>query len=450
MFGMKERNIYEALNLMSWGNFLNLVRRVCEENTCVKVSATRKLLLGARATFYFLLFDTVDTPASTMPRNTENSKAAAAAAEAAKVLAKLAGIVEDDNNFQDTEPQPRDKRRAPQASPTISRSSAGTLTSVWENLPLTMLQLLADVYHLGHPESAAKIDYAAQLDRFHIPITALQDLSCLHDAPRHQRVQPAWPDDGASQRAVFQPPQWLLNMQTPNLPKQRTDETRQQTRFITNFDQLVDAVARRFPTPHLDRLKRFRQLKPDSGKSFFNFGERLREEFELCVQLPLPELDAADNVIQFILKEQLLNSAETGLRDELHKKWSKNRHITWDDFVDVAESYLLNHPATGSGNQTARTGPRQKVDLPPKQWCDFHKKSVRHSTQECRLHLRQMGSAQSTSESTSSRQVSNSSSTSAAKSSFSDAAGPTCFHCNRIGHYAKECPQVQGNAKSSQ
>ncbi|CAG0918551.1 unnamed protein product [Notodromas monacha] len=106
-----------------------------------------------------------------------------------------------------------------------------------------------------------------------------------------------------------------------------------------------------------------------------------------------------------ILKEQLLNSAKSGLRDELHKKWLKHRHITWDDFIDVAEMYRLNHPKAASGNSSGKTGPKQKINLPPKQWCEFHKKDVRHSSQECRLRLCQTGSAQSTADATSTQQL---------------------------------------------
>ncbi|CAG0920490.1 unnamed protein product, partial [Notodromas monacha] len=339
-----------------------------------------------------------------MPRTTENSKAAAAAA---KDLAPIPE--EEDDKFQDTNPSPPERRSESQAS-------GESLSSIWEALPLTTLQRLAEKFHLGHPATAAKADYAAQLERFQIPLTAIQDLSRgAITAPL--RGFHSNDDDVAVPRCTSQRPQWLLDLQAPNLPKQRakedfedfatrlrnalavgkiTDEhrlsallentlpniqstaNRMYKRGIFEFEQLVEAVARRHPTPHLDRLKRFRSLRPEKGESFFNFGERLREEYENYLQLPLDDVDACEPVIQHILKEQLVNSAETGLKDELQKKWGKNGQLSWDDLVDVAEAYRLNHPSTATGQASGKTGSRPRVDLPPKQWCDHHKRTMRH------------------------------------------------------------------------
>ncbi|CAG0921917.1 unnamed protein product [Notodromas monacha] len=358
-----------------------------------------------------------------MPRNTENSRAAAAHA-----LADLATIHEDDDEFQDTDPPP------PEESPP---SDASTSTSIWESLPLSTLQMLADEFHLGHPPIAAKSTYAAQLDRFQIPITALQTLSRGAEraiVPRRQSV-----DDGAADMLPAVPtrrPTWLNELQTPTLPKQRANETfddyamrlrnmlsagrvtdehriccllentlahvqatanRLYKRGFVDFESLVHEISRRHPTPHLERLQRFRTMKPQDEESFFNFGERLREEYEAYIQMTADDLTDGEILIQHILKEQLLNIAEPGLKEELRKKWTRNRALTWDDMVDIAEAYRINNRPVSTGSSSGKTGSRHR-ELPPKQWCEFHKRHMRHGSQECRLRHRAGAQTSSTAE----------------------------------------------------
>ncbi|CAG0918502.1 unnamed protein product [Notodromas monacha] len=306
-----------------------------------------------------------------MKRNTNNSKAAAEAA------------MGDAKEFHSDSESETGKTGAASKRP---GSEASDASSIWESLPIATLQLLVDTYRLGRPTRNSKAEYAAQLDRFQIPVTAFQAL------PRPPGIAPSCElativED--PQQIPILPPKWFANLHSPDLPKQNKNEAfkdyvillcnlpavdnitevhliccllqntlphiqsmanRHHKRGTTDFNQLVKVITRRHPTPHLDRLETFRCMKPESDESYFSFAERMRDQYEAFLRFPPNLLKMGEPFLQQIFMEQLFFISDGGLKDELQKKWLRQPTMTWDDMIEIAESYRLNHRVRNSSS----------------------------------------------------------------------------------------------------
>ncbi|CAG0922876.1 unnamed protein product [Notodromas monacha] len=223
---------------------------------------------------------------------------------------------------------------------------------------------------------------------------------CLSELPKQQEEEP-FEDYAEGLRCMLTIDNVTLDMKVRCLLHNTRPEIQASVAILfrkghIEFKALATALARAYPTPHLDRLDQFLQAQPNPGESFVNFGERLEHTFNLFTGATPDKPISADNIRQKMLINQLLTSVSDKLRIKLREQWSNDRNLTWEKAVEEAEKFRLHNHATArpaakpvaeakstSSKQTSGNRP----NLPPKQWCKGHQRNVRHSPQNCRILL---------------------------------------------------------------
>jgi hypothetical protein len=240
--------------------------------------------------------------------------------------------------------------------------------------------------------------------------------------------------------------EWLNQLSTAALPPvNRIINDRFPDPTTSRFEDVCTVLSIRFGIQRFERINRFRRFRLANNETVQDFGEKLRKELLLYLQVSSDEADNNPRFVIPMLLEQLLHVMDAGVSWYVRTEFNKNPNMSWNDILTMAEdqrrSYRFNRggvmnardigggAANDSGGYPANSN---KSTFRQKKKCERHGWGY-HATAECR-ELQSALPAPPTGSGTDLTGASNSS---------NNAPVPPkpviCFRCGQPGHTANVC-----------